>query len=167
MKRKTIAILLIAFTVMQIFCGCGEHTKAVEENRFLRVHVRADSDSAQAQAVKIKAVAAVERFLSRELASCKSEQELKERATELLPAITSVALSAVKSAGCGYGVRAYLGKETFPACTLGGKTYPKGAYDALVILLGTGRGDNWWSVLYPQYDSGTEYRSLIAEWFSA
>lgn len=164
MKRKMLLILLFVFA-MQIFCGCDEHTKAVAQNGFLRVHVRADSDSAQAQAVKLKAVEAVERFLSRELNGCKSESELLSGARARLPLIESVAQSAVKSAGAGYGVRATVAREWFPARVLGGTEVPAGEYDALVILLGTGRGDNWWSILYPiDEGDGTEYRSIIADW---
>ena len=163
MKRRVAVLLLAVLLVLQIFYGCDDHTKA-ENDSFLRVHVRADSDSAQAQAVKIRAVAAVERVLTEALADCPAEA-LLSRAEALLPQLTSVAVSAVKSAGAGYGVQAYVGKEAFPACTLSAKTYPAGTYDALVILLGTGQGANWWSVLYPQSGNG-EYRSFLAELFT-
>ena len=164
MKRKVAALLLLSFCILQIFYGCDDHTKATDDC-FLRVHVRADSDSAQAQAVKLRVVAAVERVLSKGLANCPGDV-LLTRAEALLPNVTSVAQSAVKSAGCGYGVRAYLNKEAFPACSLGGRAFSAGTYDALVILLGTGQGANWWSVLYPS-DEGGEYRSFFLEWFTA
>ena len=163
MNRKIAAFLLSAFCFMQIFYGCDDHTKGTNDC-FLRVHVRADSDSAQAQAVKIRVVAAVEKVLSEALSDC-TQSELLSRAEKALPQLTSVAQSAVKSAGCGYGVRAYLKKEKFPACTLGGESFPEGTYDALVLLLGTGQGANWWSVLYPQSENG-EYRSYFVELFS-
>ena len=94
------------------------------------------------------------------LADC-TEDALLTRAEAILPTVESVASSEVRSAGCGYGVRAYLRKESFPACVLEGRTFAAGTYDALVILLGCGAGANWWGVLYPQRSG--EYRSFFAE----
>ena len=60
-------------------------------------------------------------------------------------------------------------KETiFPAKTLKGKIMPAGKYMTLLITIGEGNGDNWWSILYPEFyginydDAGeVEYRSFI------
>lgn len=60
-------------------------------------------------------------------------------------------------------------KETiFPAKTLKGKIMPAGKYMTLLIIIGEGNGDNWWSILYPEFyginydDAGeVEYRSFI------
>ena len=45
-----------------------------------------------------------------------------------------------------------------------------GYYDALIVELGDGAGDNWWCVVYPPLcyvaaggEGSVEYRSLIAE----
>ncbi len=45
-------------------------------------------------------------------------------------------------------------------------TLDEGVYDALIIELGSGTGDNWWCVIYPPlcFTSATtdvEYRSII------
>lgn len=60
-------------------------------------------------------------------------------------------------------------KETmFPSKALKGKIIPSGKYMTLLITIGEGKGDNWWSVLYPEYyglnyedASEVEYRSYI------
>lgn len=61
-------------------------------------------------------------------------------------------------------------KETFPAKVQNGKFIPSGTYMTLLITIGEGKGDNWWSVLYPEffgvnYDDKNEieYRSFIYE----
>ena len=60
-------------------------------------------------------------------------------------------------------------KETvFPAKVLNNHIMPSGKYKTLLITIGEGLGDNWWSVLYPEfyginYDDASEieYRSFI------
>ena len=41
------------------------------------------------------------------------------------------------------------GKNFFPDKVYKGVMYEKGSYDSLVIVLGEGKGDNWWCVLFP------------------
>ena len=58
----------------------------------------------------------------------------------------------------------------FPAKVLNGKLIPSGTYKTLLITIGSGQGNNWWSVLYPEFfginyeDSDEiEYKSFIYE----
>lgn len=39
----------------------------------------------------------------------------------------------------------------FPAKELQGKVIPGGVYETLLVVIGEGKGKNWWSVLYPEY----------------
>lgn len=61
-------------------------------------------------------------------------------------------------------------KVSFPAKVLNNKFIPSGTYKTLLITIGTGKGDNWWSILYPEffginYDDSDEieYKSFIYE----
>ena len=61
-------------------------------------------------------------------------------------------------------------KVSFPAKVLNNKFIPSGTYKTLLITIGEGKGDNWWSVLYPEffginYDDSDEikYKSFIYE----
>lgn len=61
-------------------------------------------------------------------------------------------------------------KASFPAKVLNNRFIPSGTYKTLLITIGEGKGDNWWSVLYPEffginYDDSDEikYKSFIYE----
>lgn len=41
--------------------------------------------------------------------------------------------------------------EYFPAKSLNGKIIPSGVYKTIKITLGKGLGENWWSILYPEF----------------
>lgn len=65
-------------------------------------------------------------------------------------------------------------QETFPAKVLDGKFLPSGTYMTLLITIGEGKGENWWSVLYPEFfgisyedENEIEYRSFIYDWLNS
>ena len=47
------------------------------------------------------------------------------------------------------GSEALIRNEKFPTRVYGELTLDCGYYDALIINLGSGKGDNWWCVVYP------------------
>ena len=51
--------------------------------------------------------------------------------------------------GFDYTVTSTFGKDVFPQKTYGDVIYPKGEYTSYTINIGTGKGHNWWCVLYP------------------
>ena len=85
-----------------------------------------------------------------------------------LEEIALVARNILKAEGYDYGARASLRQEEFPTRVYEGVTLQAGVYDALILELGTGSGDNWWCVVYPPlcFTSGNGnviYKSKIAE----
>ncbi len=55
----------------------------------------------------------------------------------------------MKSRGFSYGADIRLEQCLFPEKTYGDMTFPAGTYDAVRVLLGEGKGKNFWCVLYP------------------
>lgn len=161
---KRFAVIL--FAAVQIFCaGCG-YTNTEKRDEVLRIHVRADSDSYQAQSVKYEVVNAIRYYLSGELGDADDYDDAYEAIKERTEIIAQIAAAVLRSKGFGYGATAVLTREYFDEKTCGDTVYESGEYDALIVRLGTGGGDNWWSVLYPDLGytaQGGCYKSLIAE----
>lgn len=62
--------------------------------------------------------------------------------------------------------------ETFPAKSYNGEFIPSGTYYTLLITIGKGNGNNFWTLLYPEYfnisfedNNEIEYRSYIYDKF--
>ena len=55
----------------------------------------------------------------------------------------------LKEQGFDYEVRIELEQCLFPEKTYGDMTFPAGTYDAVRVLIGQGKGKNFWCVLYP------------------
>jgi len=95
-----------------------------------------------------------------------TKQAAMEVMSGLIPQIEDVCRQALKERGYTYGARAEIRQENFPTRVYGELTLEEGVYDALIIELGTGTGDNWWCVIYPPlcFTSATgdvQYRSVI------
>ena len=83
------------------------------------------------------------------LAECESKQEAEQTLKENFSLIENVANKILLENGFSYTSSARLASEEFPTRSYDGLVLEKGFYDALILDLGTGEGNNWWCVVYP------------------
>ncbi|MDE6059726.1 MAG: stage II sporulation protein R [Clostridia bacterium] len=169
MKKAGLIILLIAAIagLSFAFTGSGKAEESANTS-YLRVHIRANSNGADDQAVKYKVRDKVVEFLTPTVADCETKGEAIEKISSKLSEIEAVADQVLRANGYTYGARASIRKEEFPTRVYEEVTLEAGVYDALILELGTGTGDNWWCVVYPPlcFTSGNGniiYKSKIAE----
>lgn len=115
----------------------------------LRFHVIANGDSAAEQAVKLKVRDAVLARLANELAGAESAEEAKQIALRRQEEIVSVAEGVLCEAGEQDKVRMEVGRFDFPVRMYGDVLVPAGEYEAVRLVIGEGKGKNWWCVLFP------------------
>ncbi len=162
--RKICYIIFTVLMFAQIFCGCGGYTNT----KPMRIHVRADSDSTAAQTVKREVAAVIESYLYGELCGVKDYDGMIAAVSARTETVRMIADSVLARRGCGYSASVELTCGYFAERELNGDIVPAGNYDALIVRLGSGGGDNWWSVVYPSaghFAGGgdSQYKSLIAE----
>ena len=171
-SKTLLKICFFSLTLtLLLFCGCN---KTIPHSDYIRFHVRADSNESEAQEVKLKVRDAVVAYLTVEAKGVGSRDEMKRKILENIPKIEEIANGVLKENGFTYLSTARLAVESFPEKSYGDLTLEKGDYEALIIELGSGKGNNWWCVAYPPLcfiaaeDNGTdgvEYRSIIADFF--
>lgn len=118
-------------------------------DKTLRLHILANSDSAEDQALKLKVRDGVVSYLSPILSSCETREEAEKTVEALLPEIERVADGILDGEGADVNARAVLGREFYPTRVYEELSYPAGEYESLRIYLGAGEGQNWWCVVYP------------------
>ena len=116
----------------------------------VRLHVIANSDTAEDQDLKLKVRDGIISYLEPVLKDVSDVEETKKILEENIGKIEEEARKIVKKYGYTYSVTASLGNFDFPTKKYENAQFPKGKYDALRIVIGTGEGQNWWCVLYPQ-----------------
>lgn len=145
MKRIGICLILAAF----VWCAAllADREKLNEE--LIRLHVVANSDSEEDQAIKLQVRDAVTQSLQEDLAKVADVTEAKAYLEENLPKIQKVANETLEALGCDCEAVVSLCKETFDTRYYDTFTLPAGVYEALRIVIGEGGGHNWWCVVFP------------------
>ncbi len=158
--------VIILLSVPLIFCACTEDN--TYKGDLLRLHIRANSNSIEDQAVKYKVRDEINSYLSEHIDKSTFDEAYAEIRLRL-GVLSKIAARVLADNGFDYGANATLGREYFPERKYGDVTVPEGEYDALIIGLGSAKGDNWWCVVYPPlcYGESFEYKSFFAELFGA
>ena len=115
----------------------------------IRLHVLAESDSAQDQADKLAVRDAILPVAARELDGCESREVAAARLEKLLPTLEQVAEQSLRERGTESDVCVTLGREIYPTRAYEGFCFPAGEYLSLRVMIGEARGQNWWCVLFP------------------
>jgi len=135
---------------LYIFAGQGtvlfRDTDTVDKP--LRLHVLAASDDLYDQQLKLDLRDFVIGYLETDLENSQSKQQAMAAIEEALPRI-EVACNDFIVGKADYSVKVELTKSDFPEIDYNGMVFAAGEYDALRIVLGEGRGHNWWCVLFP------------------
>lgn len=170
MKKILFALSALIVLVGIIFLAPANSAKANSD--FLRIHIRADSNSQADQDVKYVVKSAVVDYLTPYLAEATTKDKAMSIVKSHLSGIEQVCDKTLRANGFDYTCRARLCQEEFPDRSYNGVTLAAGVYDALIIELGSGSGNNWWCVVYPPLcfvggeSNGTNqivYKSKLAE----
>ena len=116
----------------------------------LRLHIPANSDSDEDQAIKLRLRDLLLEKYGGMLSGSGGLEEASARAEELLPEIERTANGFLKANGFGYGAKAELVDMWFTTREYDRLILPAGNYTALRVTLGSGEGHNWWCVIFPQ-----------------
>lgn len=119
------------------------------ENKLIRFHVIANSDTAEDQALKLKVRDKVLEYIAPKLKNSKNIEESRSILMQNDENIKEIAEQVIKSNGYFYNAVTMLTKEKFPVKTYGNITLPQGEYEAYRIIIGSGTGQNWWCVMFP------------------
>lgn len=116
----------------------------------LRLHIPANSDSDEDQAIKLRLRDELLARFGGELSGCGDLTSARARAAELLPEIERFANDFLAENGFSYGASAELVDMYFTTREYDRLILPAGQYTALRVTLGSGNGKNWWCVIFPQ-----------------
>lgn len=126
----------------------------------------ADSDDPSAQALKLEVRDAVLAASQRLLSCCADVEEAWSALNAHLTDFLSAAEQRLSELGCELDVSVQVGVFAFPDRAYGDVVLPAGDYRALRVIIGSGQGQNWWCVLFPNLCLPAEdgYNSVILDW---
>ncbi|HOA33093.1 MAG: stage II sporulation protein R [Clostridiales bacterium] len=141
-------IVLILISCIISTAAFSTNCKEVRDN-VLRLHILANSDSEEDQALKLK----IRDKLLTEGADIFAGAEDADSAAEKIAAaaerLETLAEDTAREMGYNYDVKVELTEEYFDTRSYEDKTLPAGKYRAVKVIIGSGEGKNWWCVMFP------------------
>lgn len=160
MKTKLIALFCACFLLLNIVDMLIPRTEAKVYDNLIRLHILADDDSDEAQAIKLKVRDAILDECGDIFSSSDDIVKATEAVDENLEQIEKIANKVLKENGFDYSATAEWGKEIYPTRVYEDFTLPSGEYLSLRVKLGEAKGQNWWCVLFPPLCTGAASKDL-------
>lgn len=154
-KAACVAFALsVIYSVVPFQANCSGLYRDV-----FRLHILADSDSPADQELKLRVRDRVLETTKKLFESAENKYQAEKLVRDNLQAIANTAYREVLDNGSTYTVTAKVTKMYFTTRRYKNYTLPSGMYDALRITIGSGRGHNWWCVMYPSLCVAPEHET--------
>ena len=154
-KYKKDFLYITLFFLFSFACIIGlryeqrlEMQKGIAE-KIIRFHVIANSDAKEDQDLKLAVRDAVGIHMSELLKDVSDRSSSEIVIWKNMENMKQTAKKVIADKGFDYDVDICLKETDFPVKTYGAYTFPAGNYEALEIIIGAGKGHNWWCVMYP------------------
>lgn len=166
-----ISITIVLLTLCLYACSSAPSQEKIA-SKCVRIHIRANSNSQEDQNVKLLVRDKITEYLQTRLADCKSKNDAVKVLFQEKSKLVEIANSTLYTNNFDYKTTISLKNEYFPQRQYDTYVFPEGNYDALIVYLGEGVGDNWWCVAFPPLcflpndGSGEKitYKSWVKEW---
>ena len=155
LKKKydfCLSLIIILILLLLVMSGVRRNQEALASRiapEILRFHVLANSDSPKDQALKLDVKEFLLEMIRSEVPDSSTRSELICYFENNKPRLARSAKQFMQELGFDYPVEVLLETCEFPQKTYGDMTFPAGEYEAVRVVLGEGKGQNFWCVLYP------------------
>lgn len=147
--KKSIAAILVVVSLF-LFVGLFPvHGEGEIYNSVVRLHILANSDSEEDQALKLKVRDAILDLTAPLLEHCADRNEAEELLRAQIPELTAAATAVLEQEGRSDTVTIEFDEEEYPERTYDSFCFPAGSYLSMRVLIGSGEGHNWWCCLFP------------------
>ena len=148
-RRKWIAslVFLLLFSLF-ITLLLPVHGEDAIYDAVIRLHVIANSDEEEDQALKLKVRDAILEETKDALAGL-SRKEAEVYLQNHLDDLGTIAEKVVQEAGYNNSVTVSLSVEEYPERSYDALAFPAGEYLSLQVKIGDAAGKNWWCCLFP------------------
>lgn len=116
----------------------------------IRLRILANSDNESDQQLKRNIRDRVNEEITSWVEDITDIEQARRLIEKRIPEINQIVSTVLEESGVKQNYEVTYGKDvSFPAKIYGSYVYPAGKYEAVLITIGEGKGDNWWCVLFP------------------
>ncbi|MEB1807199.1 MAG: stage II sporulation protein R [Bacillaceae bacterium] len=141
-------ILVMNWESQNYMAAASFHDEVSQEDA-IRLRILANSDSIKDQMLKRDIRDEVNATITDWVLHIDSMDEAKDVIEANLEEIEAIVAKKLANNGINQAFNVEFNRVQFPTKLYGHLVYPAGEYDAVLITLGSGNGENWWCVLFP------------------
>jgi len=145
--EKSLCLALV-LTVLFSFTGFAAGCEDIP-NHVLRLHILANSDSTEDQALKLKVRDRILAESANLLDHITNKTDAQNAVKAAIPQLKAAAADEIKKQGYSYPVNVEMAHMYFTTREYETVTLPAGDYDSLRVTIGSAAGHNWWCVIFP------------------
>lgn len=167
--KKVFVFILMLLIVVSVYEKSNDSVKIPDSA--IRFRILANSNSPRDQKIKEDIRDKMQKELYSLLQNSKSIDDSRKIINSNMSNFDEILKDSMKDIEYSYSID--YGMHYFPSKTYKGITYDEGNYESLLVTLGSGKGDNWWCVLFPPLClleaeessdvKDVEYKSFIKE----
>ena len=131
------------------------------KDKLIRFHVIANSDSEEDQNLKLKVRDAIINYLQPKLLESESIEESELIIKKEYDELEKISKNIILENGYDYDVKVGIDYSKLPTKQYSNVVLPAGEYKALRIIIGEGKGKNWWCVMFPPLCFVDEQKGII------
>lgn len=147
---KKILFPIVMLTVATVFLAAmPTEAEAKIYDDTVRLHILANSDSAEDQALKLKIRDDVLEEYGFKLSSAKNVDDAESLIYTDIHGIEDFVQTKINDYGYSYDVNVQFNNEWYETRNYENFSLPAGYYDSLQIRIGKAEGKNWWCVMFP------------------
>ena len=149
---KKLFVFLPLLLIFTLLFGSLSYTNDASNDistKVLRMHVLANSNSINDQRLKIAVKNNILKYTQELFTDCDNLEESIEIAQSNTELIKASAQEVIKKYNKNYDVKVYVDNEFFDVREYKDFTLPSGNYNTVKVVIGEGKGKNWWCVMYP------------------
>ncbi len=147
--KRILTLSIIAALCLLVMGLLPVHGEEEIYDKVVRLHVLANSDSEEDQAVKLAVRDAILGVTVPLLQNCETKEEAILLLEENQALLSQTAQAVLCEQGFDDTVSIEMGLEKYPTRTYDNLCFPAGEYISMRVSLGKGNGQNWWCCLFP------------------
>lgn len=169
MKLKAIDIAVFMTLIICIVATISfeNDCKGIREE-VLRLHVIANSDEDYDQELKLKVRDALLQSGESIFSGSEDIISAESKIADKQDVLRYTAEETICNLGFDYDVKIEIARSYFPTKTYGELTLPAGYYKAVRVIIGQGKGKNWWCIMFPPLclPAATDREDIISDFLS-
>ncbi len=152
-KITPMFIAILSFILLNTLIVFNLYNKNYEKEDIFRLHVVANSNSIEDQLIKLKISEKIENYIKNLSNTYSTKEDMVSSLKANSNKIIEISNNTLNDNNFNYNTSVKIGKISYDEKQSMTLDMEKGTYDSIQVILGDGKGKNFWTLLFPNKEN--------------